>query len=82
ALLEPGRRPIRVPTDAVVPADRTGAGDCFVGTYLAAWLSGRPAADAARLAVLAASRSVLVPGAQEYRPVADELADALAKEGV
>jgi ribokinase len=66
----------------VVPVDRTGAGDCFVGTYLAAWLSGRSAADAARLAVLAASRSVLVAGAQEYRPAADELADALEEEGV
>jgi len=82
ALLEPGQRPVRVLAGTVVPVDRTGAGDCFVGTYLAAWLAGRPAADAARLAVLAASRSVLVPGAQEYRPTADELAGALEEEGV
>jgi ribokinase len=81
-LFEPGRVSLRVPADPVTPVDRTGAGDCLAGAYLAAWLSGRPPALACRLAVRAARGSVLVPGAQEYRPSAAELLETAAAEVV
>ncbi|WP_027133561.1 carbohydrate kinase family protein [Geminicoccus roseus] len=80
ALFEPGSGPRLIPAEPVTPVDRTGAGDCFAGTYLAVWLSGRPAIEACRLAVKAARRSVLAPGAQEYRPEAAELLDTADAE--
>lgn len=82
ALFEPGEPPRLVPARPVVPVDRTGAGDCFAGIYLAVWLAGRPALEACRAAVLAAGRSVLVPGAQEYRPSAAALADLADQEPI
>ncbi len=82
ALFEPGTPPRLVPAEPVTPVDRTGAGDCFAGAYLAVWLAGRPAAEACRLAVRAASRSVLVQGAQEYRPRGTELLEELHAEAV
>jgi sugar/nucleoside kinase (ribokinase family) len=51
----------------VEPVDTTGAGDCFVGVFLASWLNAVAPRDALRLAVAAASRSVTVAGAQELR---------------
>ncbi len=64
-LLHGSRAPVRVAAPAVRPVDTTGAGDCLIGVFLAAWLNGTPDATALRHAVAAASRSVTVAGAQE-----------------
>ncbi|HEX2528366.1 MAG TPA: PfkB family carbohydrate kinase [Geminicoccus sp.] len=82
AVLQAGQSPELVPAEPVPPVDRTGAGDCFAGTFLAAWLSGYGAPAACRLAVLAASRSVTVPGAQEFRPKGASLLEAVSAEAV
>lgn len=82
ALFPAGGLPELVPAEHVAPVDRTGAGDCFAGTFLAAWICGKPAREATQLAVLAATRSVLVPGAQEYRPLATNLLEGALAETV
>ena len=64
AVLEPGSLPRTIPALPVVPVDTTGAGDCFAGVFLAAWLNGVPAVRAARLAAAGASLSVKVERAQ------------------
>ena len=64
----------RVPAVPMPVVDTTGAGDTFVGCMLAAWLNGSGAADAARLAAVAASLSISVEGAQGARISADMLA--------
>lgn len=63
-LLEPGRAPVIVPAPRVTAVDATGAGDVFGGTLAAALATRMPLARAVELAVAAASRSVLVPGAR------------------
>jgi ribokinase len=65
--------PLHVPAPMVEPVDTTGAGDAFVGVFLATWLSGVAAPEATRLAVMAASRAIMIPGAQELRLGAAEL---------
>lgn len=55
-----------VPAPSVTPVDTTGAGDCFVGTFVAHCVAGTPMAEAARLAVEVASRSTLFEGARGY----------------
>jgi sulfofructose kinase len=59
-----------LPVDVV---DDTGAGDCFAGTYLAGIDAGRPPAEAAARAGVAASLSCTVPGARGA-PLPDALA--------
>ena len=63
----------RVPAMPTPVIDTTGAGDTFVGCFLAAWLNGAAAGDAARLAAIAGSLSVGVEGAQGARISADML---------
>jgi ribokinase len=63
----------KVAAVAVPVADTTGAGDAFVGAFLAAWLNQRPAQEAASLACVAGSLAVTRFGAQELRPTADDL---------
>jgi ribokinase len=53
-----------VTAPAVVPVDTTGAGDCFCGVLAVSLASGATLADAARVAVRAASESVTRPGAR------------------
>lgn len=63
--------------------DATGAGDSFVGAFLAGWLGGDSVEDAARLAVAAGAISVGAPGARgrlPTRPEAGELARAVMVE--
>jgi ribokinase len=66
-------RQINVAAPSVAPIDATGAGDAFAGVFLAAWLNGAEPAYAVRAAVIAASRSVTIPGAQEMRLSSAEL---------
>ncbi|SFD51871.1 ribokinase [Bosea sp. CRIB-10] len=63
----------RVPAPMVPVVDTTGAGDAFVGTFLAAWLNGRPAREAASLACMAGSLAITQVGAQVVRPSVAEL---------
>lgn len=74
ALVCPAGEPVeRVPAMPMPVVDTTGAGDTFVGCFLAAWLNRETAGDAARLAAVAASLSVGVEGAQGARISADLL---------
>ena len=66
-------RQIAVAAPSVEPVDATGAGDAFAGVFLATWLTGAEPEYAAKAAVMAASRSVTVPGAQEMRLSGAEL---------
>lgn len=58
--------------------DTTGAGDAFVGTFLTLWLNGVEPDQAMRYACAAGSLAVTRFGAQDLRPSADRLEDALA----
>ena len=46
-LLRDRRRALRIAAPAVQPVDATGAGDCLVGVFLAAWLNGAAEGDGA-----------------------------------
>ena len=59
-----------LPVDVV---DTTGAGDSFVGGFLAAWLNHCPLPQALHLACAAGSLQVTRFGAQELRPSASDL---------
>jgi ribokinase len=59
-----------LPVDVI---DTTGAGDSFVGSFLAAWLNDCPLPQALRLACAAGSLQVTRFGAQELRPTAADL---------
>lgn len=72
-VFEAGAEPINTPALAVDPVDTTGAGDTFVGVFLAAWLNDLPTAQAAELATIAASQSVTAAGAQGLIPRAADL---------
>lgn len=62
-----------VPAPHVDPIDTTGAGDTFVGVFLAVWLNAVTALEAARLATVAASLSTLSNGAQGVQFTAEEI---------
>lgn len=64
----------RAPAPDVAMVDKTGAGDAFVGAFLALWLHGCDPLDCARVACAAGSLAGTSFGAQEIRPAADELA--------
>jgi ribokinase len=68
-----GATPLRLPAHAVQARDTTGAGDCFVGAFVAASLEGRDAAAAARMANAAAALSVTRDGAAASFPTRAEL---------
>ena len=53
---------LRDPAEDVTAIDTTGAGDVFVGAFLAEWLQSRDYARAARVANRAAGESVARPG--------------------
>jgi ribokinase len=63
----------RAPALAVAVVDTTGAGDSFVGCFLAAWLNNCGADESLRLACVAGSLQVTHFGAQEARPDAATL---------
>jgi ribokinase len=64
---------VDAPALPVEVVDTTGAGDSFVGSFLAAWLNDCPLPQALRLACAAGSLQVTRFGAQELRPSAAEL---------
>ncbi|PSC02514.1 carbohydrate kinase [Alsobacter soli] len=64
----------RAPAPDVTVVDKTGAGDAFVGAFLALWLNGCEPDVAARAACAAGSLAAAQYGAQEMRPIAQELA--------
>ena len=61
------------PALSVPLVDTTGAGDSFVGCFLAAWLNGCSASESIRLACVAGSLQTTRFGAQEIRPDAATL---------
>ncbi|MEM6889427.1 MAG: PfkB family carbohydrate kinase [Pseudomonadota bacterium] len=73
-------RPIRVSAPSVRVVDGTGAGDCFVGAYLAQQLHDVPPEVAAAAASRAASLSMAAEGAQGRRVTAREV-EAVASAG-
>ncbi len=58
-----GSERLDVPGFTVEAVDTTGAGDCFVGAFLAALQAGKPAAEAARVANAAGALNVQRAGA-------------------
>lgn len=78
AYIVEGEQPgYHVPAETVQAVDTTGAGDAFVGSLAYLLAAGRPLAEAARLAVAIATRSVLKTGTQTSFPSRDEVADLL-----
>jgi ribokinase len=73
ALLIDGDRREHLDAPAVEVADTTGAGDALNGALAAELAAGRALADAARVAVRAASLSTRRPGAREGMPRRAEL---------
>ena len=73
-----GAAEIRQDAFAVEAVDTTGAGDTFLGYFLAALDRGRPLAQAMRVAAAAAAIQVTRPGAGEAIPEAGEVDAFLA----
>jgi ribokinase len=76
-----GAGEVRQAAFPVRPVDTTGAGDTFLGYFLAATDLGRPVAEAMRLAAAAAAIQVTRPGAGEAIPTAAEVDAFLADRG-
>ncbi|MCH8953331.1 MAG: ribokinase, partial [Proteobacteria bacterium] len=66
---------------AVTPVDTTGAGDTFLGVFLAARDAGAAPEAALKQAAAAAALQVTRPGAAEAIPTAGEVAAFLAERG-
>ncbi len=78
ALVADGRERHRVAALKVDPVDATGAGDTFVGAFLARVLAGDALGEAARYANAAAALSTTVYGAVASIPRAEQVRAALA----
>jgi ribokinase len=63
------------------PVDTTGAGDTFVGSFVAALSQGAPMQTALRTASGASALACLVPGAQSSIPTQSQVQDFLARQG-
>ncbi len=70
-----------VPSFPVTPVDTTGAGDCFLGYFLAARDAGAAPGAALRRATAAAAIKVTRPGASEGIPTAAEVTAFLEEHG-
>lgn len=68
-----GTEPLTIPAPAVAVVDTTGAGDCFCGVLAAALSGGAELADAAAVAVRAASVAATRSGAAEAMPYRREI---------
>lgn len=78
ALVEAGGSVVRLPADAVVAVDSSGAGDAFVGAFAVGVGLGWSERDAVRLGLAAASDSVTRPGTQASFGDRDSAARILA----
>lgn len=73
-LSEHGAGPVTIEAPATTAVDTVGAGDTFVGTFVAEWLACGDAAKSARLAVAVASQKVRQAGTVSAFPSRDEIA--------
>jgi len=78
ALVADANQRHRIVARKVTPVDATGAGDTFVGAFLARVLAGDGIADAGRYANAAAALSTTVYGAVASIPRAEQVRAALA----
>lgn len=62
-----GSEPVHVPPQSVSLVDPTGAGDAFVGGFLAAWTQGGDAVAAAATGVAVAAQAVGIVGGRPHR---------------
>jgi len=81
ARLTAGGKVTEVAAFAVTPVDTTGAGDCFLGWFLAARDRGADAAEALREASAAAALKVTRMGAADGIPARAEVEAFLAERG-
>lgn len=70
---------VTVPAFSVVPVDTTGAGDCFIGSLVAALDGGAGRAEALRFAAAAAALQVTRAGTAQAMPARDEVLAFLAR---
>jgi len=68
---------LSVEAEPVTAVDTTGAGDTFIGYFVAALAAGRPAAAALRRAAVAAALACTRPGAMDSIPGRDQVDAAL-----
>ena len=68
------------PAFPVTPVDTTGAGDTFLGYFLAALDAGAIAEEALRLSAAAAAIQITRPGAADAIPIRDEVDTFLADQ--
>jgi len=80
ARLSIGGAVAEVPAFAVEPVDTTGAGDCFLGWFLARRDTGADPEAALRQAAAASALQVTRPGAGEATPTAVEVAAFLQEQ--
>jgi ribokinase len=79
-VIPPDGAPQPLPAPQVEVVDTTGAGDAFVGAFLAVWLHTRDALTAARYGTAAGSLMVSVAGAQGVVPTAAALEKLMTPE--
>jgi len=70
---------INMPAFAVKPVDTTGAGDTYLGFFVAGLDQGMPAVDALRFAAAGAAIQVTRPGTADAIPGLDEVEVFLAE---
>lgn len=73
-----GNHPVAVASPLVDVVDTTGAGDAFVGAFLAVWLATDDPVEAARYGCIAGSLCITAEGAQGRTVTAREAASVLA----
>ncbi len=75
-----GAQIIRQPAFPITPIDTTGAGDTFVGSFVAALSQGAPLQEALETASAASALACLTPGAQSSIPTRAQVQEFLAKQ--
>ncbi len=71
---------IRQPAFPITPVDTTGAGDTFVGSFVAALSQGAPLQEALETASAASALACLVAGAQASIPTRTQVQDFLKQQ--
>lgn len=61
-----GDRVIRAAPVGVIPVDTTGAGDCFDGGFISAWIAGEPTTECLRAGNECGALSTTAPGGLEW----------------